>query len=479
METKSVLGNSPNRFILFVLSLLLICGILFTACPAEIKPPSSMANGDVIDTIKFKSTQNVVRFNRNQIILDPRLSPNAVDLEQALLQLGFTKRTCPCQDSLMIFSHSETINLIEVGTSVSSGPMVGGIDLFSEGLLLNTITSLDPFKESLLTDTSKPGFTEIDCVFPKNKVKIAIVDSGVDSITRISSNELLQSEWRSFNQGGLCYQNDFSRGVTYLLGNEAKEPDDHNGHGTSVNGVLSGTSYPNVLTPLPFDFVNVRFTQESTKDGTLFDALCASYYALNQNPHIINISWGIVQQVDARDSALIQMDRNIRKLFQDFLHQTSNRKVLVVAGIGNDSTHISDKYKFYPACLAAVNDNLISVGALNAESNRLSAYSNWSDTTEAYMTLAVRGDSLITAFPKYLQGRADATGYRIGWGTSYAAPLVSRIAGLLKAKNNGLSAIDLKNELTRCTNIVSDTISGIARTYRKLDIDQIVRENCR
>lgn len=452
---------------------------MMTACPKPETIPTPPTSGTtLIDTLDVKPLNYIFQYNRNQIILDYRISPNGVTIEQALIQLGFQKITCPCQDSLALFTHPSPATMIETAAPTSAGPRVGGIDLFSEGLLLNTVAGLDPFKESLLYDEDKPGFFEIKCPLANNKVKIGIVDSGVDSTTNIYRCELLLSEWRPANDGGLCYNNDFTRGVTYLFGLDATEPDDHNGHGTSVNGVVSGTSYPNVQTALPFDFVNVRFTQESTKNGTLFDAMCASYYALKQNTNIINISWGIAHHIDSNIRAMDLMDQNLKNLFQEFLVLAKRRNILVVAGLGNDSLRISNEYKFYPACLAKKNPHLISVGALNSESSHLSQYTNWSHNADSIMTVAVRGDSIITTYPKYLQNQRDTTGYRIGWGTSFAAPMVSRLAGLLKAKEPELSASVLKRKLLNYTIVQRDTIDGLMREYLRLDIERLVNENC-
>lgn len=483
ISAQTILENRINLSALFIL--VLYIGITFSCKTPQEEPGINNKelpfSGVKLDLIDFDSVHPgfSVHYLRNQFFAGNFQSPHTQALEDSLRTLGFVKQVCPCHDRLAIWSFAtgaiDSI-LIEVGTSTSQGPRIGGIDLFDEGLLLNNIISFNPFKETELSDTLGLEKTPFNCPPPITDVKIAIVDSGVDSIVSPNRNVLMQAYWRPFNDGNICYTNDFQKGVAYLFGRDATEPDDHNSHGTSVNGVLSGNSYPNVHMPMPFYFLNVRFTQRNSKDGNLFDALCALYYALEQNPRIINISWGFGHRIDTSNKKLMKMDRNYNKLFQDFLNHAAAKNVLVIAGFGNDSSLVDEKFKFYPACLAKDNTNLVSVGALDVQSKNLTEYSNWSDISNGYMTLTARGDSIVTTVPRYLQSERLNTGYRTRWGSSYATPMVSRMAGFLLAHHPELTARELKEKLIHYSNLETDVSKGIK--YRKLDLERIKADHC-
>lgn len=478
-----ILKNRINLCALFIL--LFYFGITLSCKPSPEEPGNENKElpfgGVKQDLVNFETVHPgfSVHYLRNQFFAGDFQSPHAEALEDSFRTRGFVKQICPCHERLAIWSSAtgamDSI-LIEVGTSTSQGPRIGGIDLFDEGLLLNTIVSFNPLKENEHSDTTGLEKIPFNCPPPKNDVKIAIVDSGVDSILSPNRNVLMQADWRPFNDGSICYSNDFQKGVAYLFGREASEPDDHNSHGTSVNGVLSGNSYPNVHMPMPFYFLNVRFTQRNSQDGNLFDALCALYYALEQNPRIINISWGFGHRIDTSNEKLMKMDRNYNRLFQDFLNHAAAKNVLVIAGFGNDSSLVDKKYKFYPACLAKDNANLVSVGALDVQSKNLTEYSNWSDASNGYMTLTARGDSIVTTVPRYLQSEEQNTGYRTRWGSSYATPMVSRMAGFLLAYHPEWTAAELKEKLIHYSNLESDASRGIQ--FRKLDLERIKADHC-
>jgi len=257
-----------------------------------------------------------------------------------------------------------------------------------------------------------------------------------------------------------------------------QEPLDYNGHGTAVNAIATGASIPNLYINTPFKFVNIAILPSPGKTGNLFDALCGLYYAIEQKPDIINISWGF--KYLKTDSATNQLDIAIEKVFEDCFNRANNDGILIVAGIGNDSLDLNDYQKFYPASLAKNLGNVISVGGLNTTFNDLMQMSNYASDNSNYLTVCVPGENIIALYPTGLNNN------RSGWaqqsGTSFATPLISRIAGLIKSKNGISSPSILKQEIIRLSTNSTSNFRHINQTqnliYRKLKLEMVLQNMC-
>lgn len=445
---------------------------------------------DTAITATYKEKYFKLAYRCNQLIFDPSAYPhNDEDVRKFLRKNCFElKRQCNCGPGFELWEYP-SVEGIDVGTSVAQGPRVGGI---GKEFFYNLVFDLEkqPFAidkgDSLIENP-----TLLKCI-PGRSIKLAIVDSGVDPGTSAAENCLRHGNWNAFNLQNLCIQNTNSNGLTLVNGYNLIEPNDTNGHGTSVNGVLVGESVPNIDINIPLQFLNVRITSGHTKTGDLFDALCGLYYALEQEPKIINISWGFEYIVTTGDAKNVKLKDGIESLFGQFFEKAKYKKVLIVAGIGNDSRVLNNLVKFYPGGLACCHDNVISVGSSYDNDQNLatfqpgtfSSFSNCSSISDNMTTLIVPGQRIKTVFPKYISVGDEvpdplrASGYAFQSGTSFAAPLVSRLAALMLSNNQTLVPIKIKNFLLASTTNGSVTINGVIREYRALDVWQVANNSC-
>ncbi len=404
----------------------------------------------------------------NEVILNPGVQ-NAAELRSYLKRLCFEKRdSCHCGPHFELWVNPD-VNGIDVGVVVSGAPKIGGVGL---GLLPNVVLSLPEPIDTMVKDTlpihENLAVPCLNAELPP--VQIGIVDSGVDPSSDPAINGLHAMEWHGYNLFDRCIQNVYPLGVECLSGRNNLSPVDSNGHGTSVNAVLVGASHPNFNMKIPLNFVNVDVMKGHTKSGTLYDALCGLYYALEQEVKIINVSWGFrcLNTLKHKD-IFTAVEHAFNKFLTDANHH--NNSVLVIAGAGNDTNYLTDYDYFFPASLACCHDNLISVGALNKKSTiDYADFSNYANLSTNFITLLAPGDEVITVYPKYLQsiaGFSTPTGYAMVSGTSFAAPYISRVSAMIRAIHPSKTAAEVKLKLIDLSKIESSGLRSV--DFRVID----------
>lgn len=239
-----------------------------------------------------------------------------------------------------------------------------------------------------------------------DNVIVAVVDTGID---------LGHPEFA----GKLVPGYDFVR--------DDSEPDDEDGHGTHVAGIVgantdnnqgvAGMGWNVQIMPLKV-FDNTGFATDS-------DVADAIRYAADNGARIINLSLG-----SPNDSQTIR----------DAIQYARNKGVLVIAASGNE--YKNGNPPIYPAAIPEV----LAVAAVDDQQQHAS-YSS----TGSYVDVAAPGgdptdqfDSTVThwiwsTFPRTMAG-IPAIGYNGMSGTSQAAPLVSGLAALIWSKNPSLTA---------------------------------------
>ena len=185
------------------------------------------------------------------------------------------------------------------------------------------------------------------------------------------------------------------------------------GHGTFVAGVIRAMA--------PRASVTVRGFL--TKGGAITDeALSAQLAAaLADRPDIVSMSAGTYT-----------MDNQCPMAFEDTWKKHADKRTLLVAAAGNDTT---DRL-FFPAAGSAA----VGVGALTADGAGRAPYSNFGTNADVYAV----GTGHVNAYPngRYVYRHdqpptraADFTHWRASWdGTSFATPLVS---GVIAARMSG------------------------------------------
>ncbi len=380
--------------------------------------------------------QQVITLGNNPLIIDELGKKNFKKID-----------SCNCSSNLALWE-SKTDDAVDLITIVDNSTSAGGI---SDSIGLNYLVEFSPSKsERRQTDTPfvRPPVT------PINNVKVAIVDSGVDTAYSDIVNFLFRQSY-----GKICTNLTLVSQFGINAAQLSAKPSDNNGHGTQVNGVLIGMSGAEAGNDrkIKIDVLNAKFTADSSSRGTLFHALCGGFYAIEQGAKVINFSWGFESNT-------------IPSLILPFLEQAQNKDVLIVAGVGNGGINIDGQKTFWPAAFARDTfsylsnsatkiENVISVGSVSA-TNTISSFSNKGEKT---VNIYALGENVQTASIERIGGQLSLTHAQ---GTSMATPFVTRTAAIIRGLYPALSARDVKK---RILDRAIEINKGMPNYFRRLD----------
>jgi hypothetical protein len=268
-----------------------------------------------------------------------------------------------------------------------------------------------------------------------NTVKVAVIDSGVNVASLAGSNIDVANSAR-FYIGSGCQPGEVSKGDfpansgNYYCQTIGGQYDD-NDHGTRVASIISmaddssdgiGIGYNTQLLPLAID-------KDSLNTLNLVFALD---YAINKGVKVINLSLG----TPFNDS-----------IMQTWINNAVNNGIVVVASSGNCGNSVSqacfnfgsgyspgdEQYGvFNPKVYPAYYSNVISVGALNWNTSTStfsrSSYSTYNDEVDVAVPVDRNGSGSILT-----KCSASSNCVTNSQGTSFAAPQVAGVAGLLRS----------------------------------------------
>lgn len=222
-------------------------------------------------------------------------------------------------------------------------------------------------------------------------------------------------------EGGMC--------TPTVTNDEGKKVSTSCDHGTAVAGFAVGYDPgEDIFGACPFClYLPVRITadQGGISDSAILRGLqYVSLFRNNGEPlvRIINMSLGRY----GRSRSVEMMIRNLKN--------TGTKGIITIAAAGNEATF----HRSYPASFSDV----ISVSALNKDKD-ISGFSNGGHSVD----IAAPGEGLRCILT------TDTDTYRVSKendcsGTSYSAPIVSGIAGLLLARKPKLTAYEVEHILT-------------------------------
>lgn len=257
-------------------------------------------------------------------------------------------------------------------------------------------------------------------------VRVAIIDSGVDYDHPALENQLLNP---SPNPNDTCALNQF--GYNFL--DTLALPFDDHGHGTLVAGVVAGqaSSTEGMVSPdevNPIAIMPLKFA-DAQGGGTLFEATCALFTAIENGAQVINASWGYWGDECPG--------------LQDALDYAQSRDIVVVCAAGNSGANNVD-ILHWPSMYSQDSfgiKNLISVAAIDSANPEILA--NYSNYSPSIVHLATEGSVLSTDI--------DTIGNIIqmanAMGTSFAAPKVSRAVALMRYLYPDLTPCEIKEVL--------------------------------
>ena len=265
------------------------------------------------------------------------------------------------------------------------------------------------------------------------KVRVAILDTGIDidPIQNIYHPLFSHAVWRNLeeNDGDNCLLNDT---IGYDFVRLDGLPNDLDGHGTQVNGILSRAFDEQIK----LELVNLKFHE--LDKGSVFDAICAIYYAVDNGVDILNLSWGF----EASEEPTV-----LRKA----LLYAANKGVLIITSAGNTSKNNDDINK-YPANLDIPNMIVVTAYQQDNQTNekKLANYASFGKQT---VDIAAYG---------YVETALLNGNKTLAAGTSMAAPAVARTAAIIKGYYPILTATEIKACILENAELVSDLTDKVA-----------------
>jgi subtilisin family serine protease len=188
---------------------------------------------------------------------------------------------------------------------------------------------------------------------------------------------------------------------------------DKHGHGTAVASIIVRTFYGTAGAGI-CKIIPIKVLDNEGK-GNLFNLIRGIDHAIEKNVDIINISIVSPDKTSYGKETPIQLA----------LKNAASRNILVVSAAGNDGSNIDEtENTVNPAC--AQSDNQIVVGAAKCADGK-AEFSNYGKGT---VDVFAPGIDIAVAQLTWREGG----GFRWGDGTSFAAPIVTGMAAVLRSK---------------------------------------------
>lgn len=217
-------------------------------------------------------------------------------------------------------------------------------------------------------------------------VSVAVIDSGADLDHPFIADRI-------------------DRADAYDFVNNDSEPDDDNGHGTHVTGIIcDGT--PSNVSVIPLKAMD---EYGETTEALLYLAI---RYAIDKNADVINISAGGFGE---------------SSFFEEIIDEASAKGIIVVVAAGNEKT---DASKSMPGNVASA----VTVAAVD-KNLTIAEYSNYGSIVD----ISAPGDDILSSVPPEIED-SDFVEYS---GTSMAAPHVAAAAACLKMYDRSYDTDDV------------------------------------
>lgn len=254
---------------------------------------------------------------------------------------------------------------------------------------------------------------------------IAVSDSGM----RMNHEDIIDNLWVNPNEVEDGTDSDGNGYVDDIHGwnwiNNSNNPEDDHGHGTNCAGIISATSN-NAKGYTGVNWNSKTMTLKvlnNNNQGSYADMSNSIYYAVDNGAKIISMSIG-----GAADSAILS----------DAVSYAESMDVILVACMMNFNNQIT----YYPAGYSLTHDNVIAVGATDADDTRSQPFF-WSLTSGSnygnHINVVAPGNYI------YSLGIGSNSSYANYWGgTSQATPHVAGIASLVWAVNPSLSPLQVR-----------------------------------
>ncbi len=235
-------------------------------------------------------------------------------------------------------------------------------------------------------------------------------------------------DWRGWDFTDEPLTGDPRRG-DYLNPDNDPTDDNKQSHGTAVTGIINATINNNlgISSIAPKCKVMVLRAFDAEGFGEEDDVANAVLYGISNGVRIFNFSFG---------------DYVFSNLLRDVVRFAYTKNVIIACSGGNDG---SDRLH-YPSAY----DEVISVGASDPTDNKAS-FSSYGETVDIFAP----GFQNLTTVRTGKGSSAFGGNYDKLNGTSFAAPIVAGIAGLLLSKNPSLTNEEVRGILVSTTTLMA------------------------
>jgi len=242
--------------------------------------------------------------------------------------------------------------------------------------------------------------TAWDHVTGNTSITIAVVDTGVD----LTHPDL---------------QANLVAGYSFEKGSKGQPPQDNNGHGTNVAGIIAAVGNNRLGTSGILWNAKIMPIKALDKDGfgdeeTLGEAI---RYAIDNGAKIVVMSLGL---------------HRYTPYLQEIVDYAEQKGVLLVAAAGNEGNDIK-----YPAAYKTV----LAVGGIGANS--------------AIVQESNHGPELDLVAPWEVYTTALGGKYQVNYGTSMAAPQVAAVAAMVLAQHPNWTPAQVRNHLRQTAEDIS------------------------
>lgn len=322
---------------------------------------------------------------------------------------------------------------VEDALAVSSNSDVADVELDERVWALRETN--DPLlgeQSSLGMETGSGVTSAWDVTTGSQRALVAVIDSGAD----LQHPDLKANIWRNLREIAGNRRDDDQNGwiddtYGYDLVNKDGIPQDDNGHGTHVAGIIAATG-----------------DNATGVAGVAWGSKIVVVKALDElgSGYVSTIAKAIDYLTDLKKRGVPIAVMNLslgggsrsRALYRA-VERARNHDILLVAAAGNEGAN-NDLVPLYPASLPL--DSVISVAAVNAAGN-LSSFSNYGASA---VHVAAPGDVILSTAL-----RKSGVEYRRLSGTSMASPHVSGVLALVAAANPGLTSLQIRTAVLSTT----------------------------
>jgi subtilisin family serine protease len=211
--------------------------------------------------------------------------------------------------------------------------------------------------------------------------------SGSTALNQSSSSFMDQSSSSFMDQSSSSFMD--QNGATFLQASLVSGTNPAYSHGTLCAGIIAVVAPDSMIMPLRV------FDDEGSAD--LFTIAKAIRYAVQQGAHIVNMSFGTLQDSEALTSAI---------------NFAVSRNVVLVASAGNNSTSAPQYPAAYNGVMAVAATDLL---------DRKAPFSNYG----SYVYVDAPGERIFSSYP--------GNYYSVVSGTSFSAPAIAGTAALIRS----------------------------------------------